>query len=54
MIKKALIFGVNGRMPRQFNELMSFCKEKGIEIIEDAAQSLGSLHNGIQIGIYIS
>jgi perosamine synthetase len=48
--KALMLVSINGRMPKRLKELMAFCEEKNITIIEDAAQSLGSLHNGIQIG----
>ncbi len=48
--KAVLLVSINGRYPKRYEEFVSLCKEKGIELIEDAAQSLGSFYNGTHIG----
>ncbi len=48
--KAVLLVSINGRCPDNISDYVSFCKEKGIHLIEDAAQSLGSFKNGIHLG----
>lgn len=51
-IKVIMLVSANGRYPSyEIEELIDFAKKKGIYIIEDAAQSLGSYYpNGAHIG----
>ena len=48
--KAVLLVSINGRYPDKMEEFVSFCKEKGIHFIEDAAQSLGSFCRGKHLG----
>ena len=50
--RAVLLVSINGRCPENIHEFVKFCKEKGIYLIEDAAQSLGSTYNGKHIGTY--
>lgn len=50
--KAIMLVSINGRYPLQFQSLVEFCKSKGIRIIEDAAQSLGSFHKGQHAGTF--
>lgn len=48
--KAVMLVTVNGRYPKKYMEFVDYCKETGIHLIEDAAQSLGSFYNGTHIG----
>ena len=48
--KAVMVVSINGRYPKKFKEIVEFCKEKGIHLIEDAAQSLGSFCGGKHLG----
>lgn len=48
--KAVMLVSINGRYPIRFNEIINYCKENGITLIEDAAQSLGSFCNGTHLG----
>ena len=49
---KALIYvSLNGRCG-EIEEIKKVCNHHGIMLIEDAAQSLGSYHNGVHLGRY--
>ncbi|MEG1523723.1 MAG: DegT/DnrJ/EryC1/StrS family aminotransferase [Clostridia bacterium] len=48
--KAVLLVTINGRHPKNLQAFVDFCKEKGIHLIEDAAQSLGSSCNGKHLG----
>lgn len=50
--KAVILVSINGRYPRDLSKIVSFCKEKHIYLIEDAAQSLGSFYQGKQLGRY--
>lgn len=50
--KAVLFVSINGRCPKNIQEYVDFCKEKGIHFIEDAAQSLGSRCNGKHLGTF--
>ncbi|MDE7321826.1 MAG: DegT/DnrJ/EryC1/StrS family aminotransferase [Lachnospiraceae bacterium] len=50
--KAVIIVSMNGRYPDNIQKYINFCKERGLYIIEDAAQALGSRKNGVQIGRY--
>lgn len=40
--KAVILVSINGRYPDEMERFVTFCKERGIHLIEDAAQSLGS------------
>ncbi|MEG2082633.1 MAG: DegT/DnrJ/EryC1/StrS family aminotransferase [Oscillospiraceae bacterium] len=48
--KAVMLVSINGRYPENIEEFASYCKEKGIHLIEDAAQSLGSFYKGTHLG----
>ena len=50
--KAVMLVSINGRYPKNMQAFVDFCKEKGIHLIEDAAQSLGSFCNGKHLGRY--
>ena len=50
--KAVMLVSLGGRYPKRLDEIVAFCKEKGLWLIEDAAQSLGSFHNGKHVGTY--
>jgi len=50
--KAVLLVSINGRYPKNIQQFVDFCKEKGIRLVEDAAQSLGSFCNGKHLGQY--
>ncbi len=50
--KAIMLVSINGRYPKKLNEILSFCKERKISIVEDAAQSLGCFYNGKHVGTY--
>lgn len=50
--KAVILVSINGRYPKQLEEIVTFCKEKGLYLIEDAAQSLGSFYKGKHLGTF--
>ncbi len=50
--KAVLLVSINGRYPKDMQVFVDFCKETGIHLIEDAAQSLGSFCKGKHLGRY--
>ena len=42
--KAVFIVNANGRYPSDINEIISYCKEKGLILLEDSAQALGSFY----------
>lgn len=48
--KAVMLVSINGRYPKNMQAFVDFCKEAGIHLIEDAAQSLGSFCNGTHLG----
>lgn len=48
--KAVLLVTINGRHPGDMQQFVEFCKETGIHLIEDAAQSLGSFYGGKHLG----
>lgn len=50
--KAVMLVSINGRYPKDMQAFVDFCKDKGIHLIEDAAQSLGSFCNGKHLGRY--
>lgn len=50
---RAVIFvDLNGRYSNRFEELISFCRDHSLYLIEDAAQALGSLYRGKSLGTF--
>ncbi len=48
---KAVMFvSLNGRSPADLASFVARCRDRGIKVIEDAAQSLGSFHDGRHLG----
>ena len=50
--RAVIIVSINGRYPTRIQEMVDFCRKKGIWVIEDAAQSLGSFYNQKHVGRY--
>lgn len=50
--KAVMLVSINGRYPNRVDEIISFCKENNIYIVEDAAQSLGCWYKGKHVGSY--
>ena len=48
--KAVMLVSINGRHPADMQQWVDFCKEKGIHLIEDAAQSLGSFCGDKHLG----
>lgn len=48
--KAVMLVSINGRYPREMERFVDYCKEAGIHLIEDAAQSLGSFFHGTHLG----
>ena len=50
--KAVMLVTINGRYPENIEKYISFCNEKNIWLIEDAAQSLGSRYKNKQLGTF--
>ena len=50
--KAVMLVTINGRFPKNIDAFVQYCKEKGLWLIEDAAQSLGSFCNGKHLGLF--
>lgn len=50
--KAVMLVSINGRTPSRLDDFVSFCKERNIRLIEDAAQSLGSRSGGKHLGTF--
>jgi perosamine synthetase len=50
--KAVMLVTINGRYPDNIEEFATFCKERNLWLIEDAAQSLGSRYNGKHLGTF--
>ena len=50
--KAVILVSINGRCPDNIMDFVLFCRERGIHLIEDAAQSLGSFHEGRHLGLF--
>jgi perosamine synthetase len=48
--KAVILVTINGRYPHDLEGLVAFCRERGLKLIEDAAQSLGSSYKGRHLG----
>ncbi|MBU0767902.1 MAG: DegT/DnrJ/EryC1/StrS family aminotransferase, partial [Proteobacteria bacterium] len=49
--KAVIHVSINGRAG-DLNNLKKLCRDRGIYLVEDAAQSLGSFHNGKHLGLF--
>lgn len=47
-----ILVSINGRYPTAINRFIDFCKNNGLWLIEDAAQSLGSRYQGKHLGTF--
>lgn len=48
---RAIVFvSLNGRSPAGLEGFVARCRSRGVKVVEDAAQSLGSFHNGRHLG----
>ena len=50
--KAIMLVSINGRYPAKLDEMIRFCRGKGLKIVEDAAQSLGSFFNNKHVGTF--
>ncbi len=50
--RAVILVSINGRYPLRVKEIVEYCHERGIYVIEDAAQSLGSFFAGKHVGRY--
>ena len=50
--KAVMLVSISGRYTERFFEIVDFCKENNIKLIEDAAQCLGSTFKNKQIGTF--
>lgn len=50
--KAIMLVSINGRYPNNMDDFVDYCKKRGIHLIEDAAQSLGSFCDGKHLGRY--
>jgi perosamine synthetase len=50
--KAIMLVSINGRYPNRLEEILKFCQQRNIKVIEDAAQSLGSFYKGKHVGTY--
>jgi len=50
--RAVMLVPINGRYPRDLEKIISFCKNKDLRLIEDAAQALGSRYQGRHLGTF--
>src|SRR5271157_228625 len=50
--KAIMLVTINGRYPNNIQDFIEFCQQRGIRLIEDAAQSLGSFKSGHHLGTF--
>lgn len=50
--KAVILVSINGRFPENISDFVDYCNKKGIYLIEDAAQSLGSFCEKRHLGRY--
>ncbi len=50
--KAIVLVSINGRYPLSLDNILAFARERGIKVIEDAAQSLGSFRGGKHAGLF--
>jgi perosamine synthetase len=48
--RAVMLVSINGRYPEKMDQIVNLCRENGLFLIEDAAQSLGSFRNGTHLG----
>lgn len=48
--KAVILVELNGRYPSKFEEIIKYCKDNHIWLIEDSAQALGSTYHGKALG----
>lgn len=48
--KAIMLVSINGRYPQRLEEILVFCRERQISVVEDAAQSLGCFYHGKHVG----
>jgi len=48
--RAVVLVSINGRYPESLKETLALCQARGIAVVEDAAQSLGSWHDGTHAG----
>lgn len=48
--KAVMVVSLNGRSPADLIAFVARCRARGVRVIEDAAQSLGSFHDGHHLG----
>lgn len=48
--KAVILVDLNGRYPDHMEDIIAFCKKRGLWLIEDAAQALGSAYKGKALG----
>ena len=48
--RAVVVVSLNGRAPKGLDEFVARCTSRGVKVIEDAAQSLGSFANGRHLG----
>ena len=52
LTKAVILVSINGRCPDNIEDYVAFCRERGLHLIEDAAQSLGSFKKGKHLGTF--
>lgn len=50
--RAVMLVSLGGRYPRRLPEIVDYCRARGLWLIEDAAQSLGSFHQGKHVGTF--
>lgn len=50
--KAIMLVEINGRYPNKMDEIIQFCNEQNIVLIEDSAQALGSFRYGKHLGTF--
>jgi perosamine synthetase len=50
--KAVMVVSLNGRAPRGLADFAAACRRRGIRVIEDAAQSIGSFQDGRHLGTF--
>lgn len=50
--RAVMLVTINGRFPEEMDSFASFCRDSGLRLIEDAAQSLGSYKDGKHLGTF--
>jgi perosamine synthetase len=50
--RAVMLVSINGRYPPDLEKMVAWCRERGLRVIEDAAQSLGSRKGGRHLGTF--